>query len=317
MYFFGTAIMSLLLGATACNNIEDDAPGMDNRMRVSVINNVPQSRAIITGTTLAANDIIGVTLLNAEGANYDGIEYSNLQYKFDDADWAVVAPDTDPLLSATAGKAIAYYPYGETVDYTAMTIETDAQIDYLYSNWETVNNSDPKADFTMNHALSAIRVILKKSTDYKAVAEATKIVAKSTAFVESAKINAGAAENKYSEWSTGEADVEVDVVTKEGGETGGQILDDGTTNYTDILVVPAEAAGTSVVFTVTIKDENDAPKNYTVEAPFTTAMAPGTIYQFTLTLDATGFVVNSVSVTPWGDPVEVPGDNSLTPVVTP
>ena len=106
-------------------------------------------------------------------------------------------------------------------------------------------------------------------------------------------------------------------VTKVPDATGGQILDNTTDNFTDIVVVPAEAAGTSVVFTVTIEDENDAPKEYTVEVPFTTAMAPGTIYQFTLTLDATGFVVNSVSVTPWGEPVNVEGDNPLTPVVTP
>ena len=308
------ALLSMGIAMSSC--VDEHIKPMDtlHSMQVKVNKNLPQSRAIITETTFPDDSRIGVTLLNTAGNEYDGVEYSNLQYAFDGTDWNVVEPHKVPLLSSTAGKAIAYYPYGETVDYTAMTIETDTQIDYLYSNWETVNNARPEANFTMNHALSAIRVILKKKDSYAAKAVATNIMAKSTAFVESAKINAGAAENKYSEWSTGEADVTVPVVTKVPDATGGQILDNTTDNFTDIVVVPAEAAGTSVVFTVTIEDENGQALNYTVDTEFTTAMAPGNIYQFTLTLDATGFSTSSVFIIPWGDPVPSgKGDETLVP----
>lgn len=309
-YLYGAAFVLAIMG-TACNNAEDFAgPDAPNALRVSVVNNTPESRAIITGTTLPVNAEIGVTLVEnvADATTYDTETYSNLKYTTaDGTNWAV--DGEAPLLSSTEGKAIAYFPYGETVNYKAIALTTDDQIDNMYSGWVTgINNSAPEANFTMNHAKSAFRVVLKKDAKYGATAIATSITAKSAHFVETATLDATkAAGSNLSGWSTGDGEVTVAIAG------AGQTLDTTNDNYTDIMVIPAENAGTEVLFTIAIKDANDQTKNYTVTSPFTTAMEQGKCYQFTLTLTATGFEVSSVAVTQWGDPIVVPGDNNLVP----
>lgn len=299
-YLFGAAFVLALMG-TACNNAEDMLQDGRTTMKVTVKNNVPESRAIIHGESLPSDAEIGVTLLNAAGEKYDGVEYSNLKYT-NGTPWATT---TAPLLSSTDGKAIAYFPYGEDVKYTAIELSTDDQTDNMYSGWVTgINNSNPEAKFTMNHAKSAFRVILKKHTDYNTEAKATSITATSAHFVETAKLNAE--DGTLSGRSEGEGNVTVAIAD------GGQTLDDGDANFTDIMVIPAETPGSEVTFTVTINDANNNPKSYTVTSPFTTSMAQGKCYAFTLTLTATGFTVSSVTVTDWGTP-ETGGSGDLTP----
>lgn len=294
-FLYGAAFMLALMG-TACNNAEDMLQDGRTTMKVTVKNNVPESRAIIHGESLPSDAEIGVTLLNAAGENYDRVEYSNLKYT-NGTQWATT---TAPLLSSTDGKAIAYFPYGEDVKYTAIELSTDDQTDNMYSGWVTgINNSNPEAKFTMNHAKSAFRVILKKDETFKATATATSITVTSAHFVETATLDATKlAGVNLSDWSTGDGNVTVDIASEN------QTLDD-TDKYTDIMVIPAEEAGTKVKFTVTINGSD-----YTVEPEFNTPMAQGKCYAFTLTLTATGFTVGEVSVVTWGDAIES-GSGSL------
>lgn len=288
-FLYGAAFMLALMG-TACNNAEDMLQDGRTTMKVTVKNNVPESRAIIHGESLPSDAAIGVTLLNAAGENYDGVEYSNLKYT-NGTPWATTKA---PLLSSTDGKAIAYFPYADGVDYTAIELSTDDQTDNMYSGWVTdINNSNPEAKFTMNHAKSAFRVILKKDETFKATATATSITVTSAHFVETATLDATkAAGENLSGWSTGDGNVTVDIASEN------QTLDD-TDKYTDIMVIPAEEAGTKVKFAVTINEDV-----YTVEPEFTTLMEQGKCYTFTLTLTATGFTVGEVSVVTWGDATE-------------
>lgn len=299
-FLYGAAFMLALMG-TACNNAEDMLQDGRTTMKVTVKNNVPESRAIIHGESLPNDAEIGVTLLNAAGEKYDGVEYSNLKYT-NGTPWTTTT--TTPLLSSTDGKAIAYFPYGEGVDYKAIELSTDDQTDNMYSGWVTgINNSNPEAKFTMNHAKSAFRVILKKETTFNTTAIATSITATSAHFVETAKLNAE--DGTLTGRSEGEGNVTVAIAN------GGQTLDNGDANFTDIMVIPAESAGENVTFTVAISDGTNS-KNYTVTSTFTTSMEQGKCYAFTLTLTATGFTVSSVTVTDWGTP-ETGGSGDLTP----
>lgn len=298
-FLYGAAFMLALMG-TACNNGEDMLQDGRTTMKVTVKNNVPESRAIIHGESLPNDAEIGVTLLNAAGEKYDGVEYSNLMYS-NGTPWTTTKA---PLLSSTDGKAIAYFPYADGVDYTAIELSTDDQTDNMYSGWEEgINNSNPTANFTMNHAKSAFRVILKKHTDYNTEAKATSITATSAHFVETAKLNAE--DGTLSGRSEGEGNVTVTIAN------GGQTLDDGDANFTDIMVIPAESAGENVTFTVAISDGTNS-KNYTVTSTFATHMEQGKCYAFTLTLTATGFTVSSVTVTDW-DKTGVGSSDNLQP----
>lgn len=307
-YLFGAAFVLALMG-TACNNSEDLAQDVPNALKVTVKNNVPESRAIVHGTTLPVDARIGVTLVNEAGGNYDGVEYSNIEYKTTTGtDWAIVDENKIPLLSSTAGKAIAYYPYADGINYAAIEVATDDQEDWLYSGWTTadINNANPVANFTMNHGLSAMRVILKKGAGYGATAIASTITAESDFFVESAVLNG--ITGALTGHSTGKGNVTVNI------EAANQELTTDS-KHTDILVVPAAGAGTDGVdFTINISDGVSA-KNYTVNVPLTTltdGMKQGKCYQITLTLTAEGFEVSTVAVTDWSQELNA-GSGSLTP----
>ena len=308
--------LSLVLAATAvtgCTNEMEPPEDVRQPMRVSVMNDLLISRAIITDVVLPKGSEIGVTVTEdktsrAAGDSYDGQEYNNIKYTAGDGNkWDTT---TKPLFSSTPGKTIAYFPYKTDGNYLAIPVETASQTDYMYSGWVTgKNNSNPDVEFTMKHALTAFRVVLKKSADYNAFAKATAITVSSDKFVSSATLNA--VDGSLSAWDgTGQITVPVNVVD---GVTVGHTLST-TPQYTDIMVVPAEEAGTTVSFTVSIEDADGNSKNYTLSKEFKDAMNQGTCYQFTLTLTPKDLELDGTTVVLWGGPVEV-GDDPMEPVI--
>ena len=293
----------LLAAVTACNSGDTIAP-----LEVMVQANSPESRAIVEGQVLPNNSSIGVTMVEdlADASSYDESVYSNIEYTTADGrEWNVVGTDI-PMLTSTPGKAIAYFPYKSGMNYTAIPVEILSQTDYMYSGWYSgLDNSNPEAKFQMKHALSAFRVILLKDASYGATARVTKFVIESDAYNTSAKLNA----------VTGE------LTGKDGTGSYTYNYVDGypelttTEQYVDVMVIPADAAGTHAKFTVTIQDINGTSKDYVVNSPFTAAMLSGTCYEFTLTLFPTEMKVSDVSVKTWD--VVYGGEGQLQPADLP
>ena len=283
-------ILSLLLltAATfaACNN-EENLQITVNKKPLSVqIKNETYSRALVETTTLPDASQIGVTLVDNSGTTYDGNTYNNLLYTLSGTEWTTA---NTPMLSATAGKAVAYYPYSNAVtDVTAIPVTSDTQTDYMYSGWVTgLHNTNPAAEFTMKHALSAVRIAVKKDAQYASEAVVTDAQIQSLAFYKNATLdattgtlNALAEDNQ----TLNREDVNLTLTT--------------TAQNIDFLVVPGTTKE-PIDFILTIGE-----KQYKATATTAEGLKQGMIHTFTLTLKPTGLVVSSVDVTPWGEKVE-------------
>ena len=272
------------LALAACNDddsIIDRTGGNNLQVEVSAKFN---SRAPIHGTALPDASNIGISLVAEDGTLYDGVTYDNLKYTA-----AGTAPDQTwstlniPTLSSTPAKLVAYYPWAENTDYSAVPVETDTQTDYMYSQWLTgLSNANPNANIVMKHALTAVRVALVKG-DFTADVEVSSVSVKSPSFATAGVMDAttGALSGL-----TGIGDA----VTV----TADFPLTAQATNV-EVMAVP-DVSVSSGVTTVTTQIGD---RKYSVNINFTESYKQGYIYTYTLTLNNTGMEVTSVAVTPW------------------
>ena len=177
----GKHILSQLLciGAvfTACSddtyvNRIDGQP-----LQIAVHTDNPESsRAVIDGGYLPDASSIGVTLTAVDGSAYDGQAFTNMQYTAAGVGSAQTwSTDVPVSLSGTLAKITAYYPYNgaDDLDLTAIPVETASQTDYMYAKPVTgLSLVSPVADLTMQHALTDIRINVKKGT-YTGTGEVT------------------------------------------------------------------------------------------------------------------------------------------------
>ena len=150
----------------ACNSDDTDLQ-MVQPLQLCVSTGVSESRAVVDGWFLPEGGQLGVSLVAADGSAYDGKSYNNIPYTatgngYDIPQTWSCTGSVVPSLSTTLGKAVAYYPYNESVtDLTAIPIETASQTDYMYSGWYSyLYYATPKANLTMNHAMAVIKVVL-------------------------------------------------------------------------------------------------------------------------------------------------------------
>jgi len=244
------------------------------------------SRALITDEYITSGSI-GVTLVDGGGAKYDNVTYSNLQYTYSAGAWAPAGGVTTPLLTATAGKAAAYYPFVADVPVTAVPVTITEQQDVLYSGWVSdISVAKPEALFHMQHALAAVRVVLKKDASYVPEATATEVTVTSDDFYPTATLDATSGDLT----PTGEAGATVT------SGTGSWAVTTGGTGV-DLLVIPSGVAQ-KITFSATI-----GGKKYTATTPAAVTLARALIHTYTLTLSAQGMTVGEVSVEPWGSGV--------------
>ena len=280
------------LTATACTDTLEEA-ALPKPLSVDVNARDITARAPIHGTALPDAASIGISLLAEDGTVYDGVTYANLKYTASgtapDQTWST--PDI-PTLSSTSAKLVAYYPWADGTDYTAVPVETDTQIDYMYSKWLTgLSNANPNASIVMQHALTAVRVALVKG-DFTADVDVSSVSVKSPAFATAGLLDAttGALSGLT---GTGEA------VTV----TADFPLTAQATNV-EVMAVP----DVSVVSGVTTVTTQIGDRKYSVNINFTESYKQGYIYTYTLTLNNTGMEMTSVAVTPWQEGTTGSGD---------
>ena len=289
----------LCIGAmfTACT--DDEVINQTTKaLQVSVSTEAPaESRAIIDGGYLPDGASIGVTLTAEDGLAYDGQAFTNLQYTAaGEGSSQIWSSATLASLSITAGKVIAYYPYygGEDFDLKAVPVETASQTDYMYAKPVTgINMVSPAANLTMQHAMTDIRINVKKGT-YTGTGEVTKITAKAPAFA-----------------TTATMDVETGVFANVSGggaqfvqELAGAAISSGNVVH-DFLIVPDAKSTSGDVAIFVIIDG----KKFAVTVPYTEAFQQGFAYTYNLTLDNAALTLDGVSVSKWGVKAEI--DESL------
>lgn len=303
-------IPCLALALAACN--DDTAPGTDAAdTALEVHTSIAGSRAMITDKSFAEGQSMGITLVDntADAVSYDGKTqgYANVCYTAKGSGDAQYWQSTAPvMLSSTEGKAVAYYPYSQTAaDYKAIPVKADGQTDYMYSGWVApISNSNSSANFTMKHALSAVRIMLTKGT-YTGDGVWKDMRMTSYAFGTEGTLNAATGS------ITGVTVAEVNSYMMNPAWDKTTVLSAEHPTSMLIMVVPKDNVNDDVVMNFTIDE-----KTYRVKGLMTTPFMPGNIYTFRLTLDNSALVLDGqVTIEEWIEDTSASADNDgkLTP----
>lgn len=290
------------LALASCSNDDDALNSRSAALNVKVALDNPSSRALITNTTFATGTEIGIFMTEEDGSAYDDqtTGYSNVKYtasgEGDDQIWTNT---TNPImLSATNGKAVAYYPWSDNDDMTAIPLETASQTDYMYSNSQVVNNGKTDATFVMSHALTAVRVkIINDSYSGAGLVEGISIQSTNFATAGSMDITDGTVSH---------------TVGTEGTVVALPVASDAKTEaaapYTnEYMLVPTGTNGEIQV------DVNMDGKLFRNKVTLTAAALKGYIYTIELSAKNNSLGITKVTIDPWKEGETVTGDMTIVP----
>lgn len=297
-FFFSLgAALAVCLGACTDDSVPSPAVNQGPLVPMTVTLDSIATKTgtgIINETSLGNGVSMGVFVEDAAGGNYDNNDsYKNLMYTSSTVDQVQKWTGTDVLLSATLGKAYAYYPYMSGVaDFTAIPLDVTTDNDVLYATATgTINNASPNASFELKHALSLLSVDIVRNT-YTGVGEVTAFSVKSALASATGSLNG----------KTGE------ITGFTGG--GSEIADMGhpaalpqTLPTTDtktvsrqLMIVPG---GTGTADPLTFKVVMDG-QTYTAQTQSAVTFEQNRHYKFSLHMNGTEMTLGSVTVTEWG-----------------
>ena len=270
------------------------------------------SRSMITDTHFPDGSSLGVTLVeNKDGVlSYDGLTegYYNVQYRsrgiYPDQVWTAV--DKPIYLSATDGRAIAYYPWDEDEDdFTSLPLLANGQTDYMYSDWaKPINNLNSNALFNMKHAMAGIRISLVRGS-YTGRGSVSVIRLSSTALGVEGTLNAST--GAITDVRTGE----INTYMMQPVFQSFTVTDD----YTDTLLMGVPVPGQKDDVLITVEVDGHV---YQIKGLMTQSFASGNMYTFKLTLDNTALSISEeVVITDWIEDTTASTENGgvLSPVI--
>ena len=292
-------LLGLALAFFACTNEAEPVNNSDHAEAMTVKTDMVSSRNMITDNRFQDGASLGVTLVdNKSGVfTYDGLTegYYNVRYDahgtYPDQVWT--AFDKPIYLSATDGRAVAYYPYDQqSDDFTAIPVKVNNQIDYMYSGWVApLNNLDSEATFNMKHAMSGVRIALKRGS-YTGEGKVTEMSISSLAF--GTKGTMDATTGLINDVMPQEEEAIVNTYMMKPVFQPFLVSDADYTN-TLLMVVPKNGVKGSVDVNIVVDG-----RTYLVEGNFPNPLLGGSIYTFKLTLDNTELTISGlVEISPW------------------
>lgn len=267
-----------------CSEDSESYEGQDSKLTISVNTaEMAKTKALIEETTLPEGSKIGISLKNLDGGNYDNEQYNNIEWTASGTGasqtWASIS---DVLLSATIGKVYAYYPYSSNVtSIDAVPVTASSQVDYMYAKPTAgICYGENVVRLTMNHALAAIRLSIKKG-DYIGECNVTSVSVKGNTAATDAMLNA----------ETGKLS---NVTGKNKAISLSQSFtaNSNTAQNMDVIVVPS-GESSKLTFTITV----DNKEYECTEAPIT--LQKGYIYCYTLTVNDSNLSVSGVTIDNW------------------
>ena len=279
--------MSLLLisslALTACTDDTEHLTQVGTPLQLNLQTAAIQSRGLIESATLPDGHAIGLTLVDVSDATYDNIAYNNIKATASTGKvpqtWTL---DNDVLLSATNGVLYGYYPYNEDVtDITQIPVAAD-DTDYMYATPVTeVNDGKASPTVVMNHALAAIRLNIIRGT-YTGTGQVTAVSVKGDNIATSGKLNA----------KTGALTLLAGTGSAVTNSTAFTLST--TAKQIDCIIVPVINTSNTPTITMTIDG-----KEY-ISTPTAISLEQGTIYEYTLTINAKDISLSDVKVGDWG-----------------
>lgn len=297
-FLFSAAIAASMFFVSSCSNDSVITPEIEQGGQPTLLNvttNIEVASRSVTGrpvNSFVSGDEIGLFVSSgAVNSPYNGVA-SNKNVK--SAFTTVWTQATPVYLSSLMATIYAYYPWNAAAtDGTAIDIDHTSQTDYMYATPVTnINNRQPRAAITMNHALSLVQFDFKKE-NYTGVGSLTAIsIANKT--------------GGTSLISTGKLNLTNGAITKGASKepvTKATNLPQtiGTWNestFPKMLVIPTSSTATAgdIVISFTVDGQV-----YKWNVPAGTAWEQGKKNTYTVTIKGTALEVSPVTITPWGN----------------
>lgn len=257
--------LSLALGTVSCT-VETDRAQSRQQLVLDVSTSQLSSRGIIESATLPDGHSIGISLVDATGSTYNGLSYRNVKATASTG----VSPQawtlsSDVFLTETAGTVFGYYPYSSLeTDFSAISIETASQTDYMFATPVSVDCDNPDASLIFNHMLSNFRLTVDRGS-YTGRGFVSAITVQGNGIATGGVFNATAQTPAYKS------------LEGTGEPVGGTFDTEPVGVQHDLMVVPVGVSA-PVTFRVTVDGTEFTATTAAVK------LQPGESYAYTLTL---------------------------------
>ena len=276
IFLLAAAVMAL----AACNNADND---VDGPVAAKVTATIGQSALTRASETLWANgDKIGITM----GDRYTNVPYTTAGNGVFTGDTMYFKNKTEPVTLT------AYYPFAGTKGTAPGLIEastiadnqtTDKQpeFDFLYARKENATGSEPNVNFTFSHRMSKLTLIFKNGNN-------GTDVGKLTSYQIDGLVLDGTFDTTTGVCAANNVAPESLSMATTGVESGKQLP--------SLIVFPQATAGK----TVTLKIKDNENQDYACTLNFgNDGIVSGNNYQFTITVNKTGLIVNTSTIIDW------------------
>nr|WP_325287627.1 fimbrillin family protein [uncultured Bacteroides sp.] len=297
--FFAATVLSL----AACSG-DDENMGVNNGPVAAQITaglNVPATRA--ENQIWGDNDAIGVTVTAAPASDMEAM-YRNVEY-------TISTGKNTQSATFTSATGIYFQDKNETVTFSAYfpyqsglaengiisqedisTMQTDATtqetIDYLYDDNVTATQTTPSVNFTFEHKMTKLILIVKTGVGFNPSEIVTGwsfnlggLIHKGTFNTNTGVATADATASPVSAWDI--TDNRCDVKS-----------DDGTRTYI-MYLYPQTLTSSGLSFSATYDGQT-----YTTQAgAINPELVAGNSYEYTITVNQTGLIVSGCTIEPW------------------
>lgn len=296
------AISLLACVLTACSHNDENIVVNDGPVAAQITAglNVPATRA--ENQTWGTDDAIGVTVTAAPTSNMETV-YRNVEY-------TISTGGSTQSATFTSATGIYFQDENETVTFSAYfpyqselaengiishddisTMQTDAAtqetIDYLYDDNVTATQTNPSVNFTFEHKMTKLILIVKTGAGFTPSEIATGwsfnlggLIHKGTFDTNTGIAAADATASPVSAWNITDNRCEVD-------------SEAGTRTYIMYLYPQTLASGLS--FSATYGGQT-----YTTQTgAINPALEEGNSYEYTITVNQTGLIVSGCTIEPW------------------
>ena len=297
------AISLLACVLTACSHNDENIVVNDGPVAAQITAglNVPATRA--ENQTWGTDDAIGVTVTAAPTSNMETV-YRNVEY-------TISTGGSTQSATFTSATGIYFQDENETVTFSAYfpyqsglaengiishddisTMQTDAAtqetIDYLYDDNVTATQTNPSVNFTFEHKMTKLILIVKTGVGFNPSEIVTGwsfnlggLIHKGTFNTNTGVATADATASPVSAWDI--TDNRCDVKS-----------DDGTRTYI-MYLYPQTLTSSGLSFSATYDGQT-----YTTQAgAINPELVAGNSYEYTITVNKTGLIVSGCTIEDW------------------
>lgn len=293
-------LAAAMMALAACNNDDNYVDQPVAAQITATIGESVVSRA--SNDKWAEDDRIGITMIESNGEN----RYVNMEYIIESTDGKFTGTTMYFKNKKDPVTLTAYYPFAGTEGTSPeaivastiaenQTSEEQPKLDFLYVKMESVMGTNPNVRFMFSHQMSKLTLIFKNGNDGTDVSKITSYQIDGLLLDGTFNTATGVCTAK----SEAEAQpLTVAFTAKDGDAMSSLILFPQATDNKTVRLTISDSEGQDYACTLNFEDNR---------------IESGNNYQFTITVNKTGLIVNALTITDWNKKESLANADAIDP----